>query len=162
MRIRITIDDEEANEPEAINTDTPFSLFVYTDDEDGTPSDRPLEVAGEGAVLGNNITEMLGQLIIAWTGNAVLDQHGKSLPRTGKEWQVLQAALGLKTLGGLAGAARMCGSCTHDDRNVRPTGGVCDQCDQPATSFWPKLNPPVQLCDNCTHDAFRSGWEPGA
>lgn len=159
MRIRITIDDEEANEPEAINTDTPFSLFVYKDDEDGTPSDRPLEIAGEGAVLGNNITEMLGRLIIAWTGNAVLDQHGKSLPRTGKEWQALQVALGLKTLEGLAGAARMCVSCTHDD--TPPTPGFCNQCDQQATIFWPKLNPPVQLCDGCAHDALRSGWEPG-
>lgn len=28
-------------------------------------------------------------------------------------------------------------------------------------NVWPKLNPPVQMCDSCTHNAYRSGWEPG-
>lgn len=37
----------------------------------------------------------------------------------------------------------------------------CDECDEPATIFWPKLTDPVQLCDSCTHNARRSGWEPG-
>lgn len=26
---------------------------------------------------------------------------------------------------------------------------------------YPKLNPPVSLCDSCEHNARRSGWEPG-
>lgn len=37
----------------------------------------------------------------------------------------------------------------------------CDQCDEPATNHWPKLIEPVQMCDSCTHNARRSGWEPG-
>ena len=37
----------------------------------------------------------------------------------------------------------------------------CDECEEEATEFWPKLTPPVQLCDSCYHDARRSGWEPG-
>lgn len=37
----------------------------------------------------------------------------------------------------------------------------CDECDEPATVFWPNLAPPVQMCESCAHDAFRSGWEPG-
>lgn len=38
----------------------------------------------------------------------------------------------------------------------------CDECDESAENFWPQLTPPVQLCASCTHDAKRSGWEPGA
>lgn len=37
----------------------------------------------------------------------------------------------------------------------------CNECDQTATQHWPNINPPVQLCENCYHDAYRSGWEPG-
>ncbi|WP_217181585.1 hypothetical protein [Streptomyces sp. AC495_CC817] len=37
----------------------------------------------------------------------------------------------------------------------------CDECDDEATNFWPELKEPVQLCASCTHNARRSGWEPG-
>lgn len=37
----------------------------------------------------------------------------------------------------------------------------CDECEEQATQFWPKLAEPVQMCDSCTHNARRSGWEPG-
>lgn len=37
----------------------------------------------------------------------------------------------------------------------------CDECDDEADVTWPKLNPPVALCDSCHHNARRSGWEPG-
>lgn len=37
----------------------------------------------------------------------------------------------------------------------------CDECDEQATWFWPNLTEPVQMCDSCTHNARRSGWEPG-
>lgn len=37
----------------------------------------------------------------------------------------------------------------------------CDECEEIATNFWPNLTEPVQLCDSCTHNARRSGWEPG-
>lgn len=43
-----------------------------------------------------------------------------------------------------------------------PSAEECDECNQRATQSWPKLTPPVQLCDGCLHDARRSGWEPGA
>ena len=38
---------------------------------------------------------------------------------------------------------------------------VCDECDEEAEIFWPKLVEPVQLCSSCAHNARRSGWEPG-
>lgn len=48
----------------------------------------------------------------------------------------------------------------------------CDECDTRKgdedqfghpiqLNLWPNLNPPVQLCPSCTHNAYRSGWEPG-
>lgn len=37
----------------------------------------------------------------------------------------------------------------------------CDECDEQATNHWPNLKEPVQMCDGCTHNARRSGWEPG-
>lgn len=37
----------------------------------------------------------------------------------------------------------------------------CDECDNEATEFWPSLKDPVQLCESCTYNAHRSGWEPG-
>lgn len=37
----------------------------------------------------------------------------------------------------------------------------CDQCDDQAVNFWPNLKEPVQMCESCTHNARRSGWEPG-
>ena len=48
----------------------------------------------------------------------------------------------------------------------------CDECDTREgdddhhghpieLNRWPKLNPPVQMCPSCTHNAYRSGWEPG-
>lgn len=38
---------------------------------------------------------------------------------------------------------------------------LCDECDQKATERWSNIAPPVKLCDECTHNAYRSGWEPG-
>ncbi|WP_047523115.1 hypothetical protein [Microbacterium sp. ZOR0019] len=38
---------------------------------------------------------------------------------------------------------------------------LCDECEEEATSFWPNLLQPVQLCAGCEHNARRSGWEPG-
>ena len=37
----------------------------------------------------------------------------------------------------------------------------CDECDEEADNFWPNLKEPVQMCASCTHNARRSGWEPG-
>ena len=36
-----------------------------------------------------------------------------------------------------------------------------DECEEESTNFWPELKKPVQLCEGCEHDAYRSGWEPG-
>lgn len=41
------------------------------------------------------------------------------------------------------------------------TAQKCDECGEQATNFWPKLATPVKMCDECTHDAYRSGWYPG-
>jgi len=50
----------------------------------------------------------------------------------------------------------------HVTASIADDAHACDECDEPATKFWPKLTPPVQLCDSCHHHATRSGWEPGA
>lgn len=39
---------------------------------------------------------------------------------------------------------------------------ACDECGNEATAFYTSLAIPVQLCDACEHDAYRSGWTPGA
>lgn len=44
---------------------------------------------------------------------------------------------------------------------AKPARLRCDECDEPAASFWPDLAVPVQLCEGCEHDARRSGWAPG-
>ena len=60
-----------------------------------------------------------------------------------------------------------CDGC--EERDAKPK---CDECDvregdgdhlglQVELNRWPMLNPPVQLCDGCEHNARRSGWEPG-
>lgn len=131
MRIRIIIDTEVANDPAAIETNTPFTLNVYRDDDDGTPSRQPLELGTETASIGNDIAVMLENLSALWSTGNVLGQDGTPLPRL---W---------------AG-------------QTDPDAPVCDECDQLATRFWPNLKKPVQLCEGCAHDAFRSGWEPGA
>lgn len=51
----------------------------------------------------------------------------------------------------------------HEGHTVEPLDQGeprCDECDEPATQFWSQLDPPVQMCDSCVHDARRSGWEP--
>ena len=50
---------------------------------------------------------------------------------------------------------------TNSAGEIARDSTTCDECDEPATSFWPKLTPPVQMCDSCAHNAHRSGWVPG-
>lgn len=171
MRVRIIIDTEDANEPEAISTNTPFSLNVCKDDDDGTQSVQPLNVHPESTLIGNDIAQMLDELSMAWGEAGVFDQLGKPMPRTGEQWR--EAATALTPLseeqalpecprhGGSWGSDETCQMCVDVIGNMRPTPDICDECDQLATQFWPSLDKPVQLCDSCTHDAFRSGWEPG-
>ena len=35
----------------------------------------------------------------------------------------------------------------------------CDECEEEATNFWPELKKPVQLCEGCEHDAYRTEHE---
>lgn len=101
MKLSIVIDTDDADDPDAIAGDTPFTLNVYQDHEDGSVED------------------------------------GRPVPRTGEQWRERVA----------------------EQREIE--SGRCDECDQPATQFWPELKRPVQLCDGCAHDARRSGWSPG-
>ncbi|ALJ19528.1 hypothetical protein [Microbacterium sp. No. 7] len=83
MRIRIIIDTLDAD----ANPDSPFTLNVYRDDDDDTPSREPLEIGDEGSCLvGYRIGHLLGALGLHWDHGGVLDQAGQPLPRTGKEW----------------------------------------------------------------------------
>lgn len=133
MRIRIIIDTQDAEDPSALETNMPFTLNIYKDDEDGTLSTEPLEIGSESCLVGDDIPGMLHDLKAAWSVNAVRDTNDRPLPDTSSAWRVYEAI----------------------EKNV------CDQCDEPATQFWPELAPPIQMCDSCTHNARRSGWEPG-
>lgn len=44
---------------------------------------------------------------------------------------------------------------------AEPGAYMCDKCHEEAVNFWPNLTTPVQMCASCTHNARRSGWEPG-
>lgn len=131
MKLRIIIDTDDADDPDSIAGNTPFTLDAYQDGDDGSVSDDSLIIGSEFTIIGNDIAEMLDELRIAFTRNAVIDEDDRPLPRTGEQWR-------------------------------ETTTGTCDECDQPATKFWPNLPTSVQMCDSCTHDALRSGWEPGA
>lgn len=91
MRIRIIIDTQDADEPEAI--DTPFTLNVHKDDDDGTPSRVPLHIAGEDCLIGNDIGAMLHELARAWKASAVLGQDDEPLARSAAEWRAEGAGL---------------------------------------------------------------------
>lgn len=60
-----------------------------------------------------------------------------------------------------------CDGC--EERDTKPK---CDECDTREgdgdylghpieLNCWPNLKEPVTLCPSCTHNARRSGWEPG-
>lgn len=137
MKLSIVIDTDDADDPDAIAGDTPFTLNVYQDHEDGSVEDESLLIGSEFALIGNDIAEMLDELRIAFARDSVLDEDERSVPRTGEQWRERVA----------------------EQREIE--SGRCDECDQPATQFWPELKRPVQLCDGCAHDARRSGWSPG-
>lgn len=79
MRIRIIIDTQDADDPQVIQDGTPFTLNVYKDDDDGTPSRESLQIGTEGCLIGGDIPEMLDDLRIAWARESVLDQHDEPL-----------------------------------------------------------------------------------
>lgn len=87
MKIRITIDTDEAATPLTVETGTPFSLYAHQDDGDDTTSDQPLLIGSEHAILGDDIPEMLHGFMLAWANSAILDRHGIALPRTEDEWR---------------------------------------------------------------------------
>jgi hypothetical protein len=135
MRLRIVIDTQDAHDPEVLGAGTPFTLNVYKDDEDGTPAREPLDIGSESCLVGGSIPKMLNGLAQHWGAGAVVDHSDTPMPRTEQEWRARQEL----------------------DSNP------CDQCDDnPATKSWSNLTIPVQMCDHCTHNALRSGWEPGA
>lgn len=80
MRVRIIIDTDDADSPEAIETGTPFTLNVYCDDDDGTPSREPLEVGSESCLIGGDISAMLRDLATSWQDGRVFGQDGTALP----------------------------------------------------------------------------------
>lgn len=88
MRIRIIIDTQDSDDPEAVRTRAPFTLNIYKDDEDGTPSRESLEINTEAAIVGDDIALMMDELRIAWMREAVLGQDDQPLPRTGDQWRV--------------------------------------------------------------------------
>ncbi|QUE25382.1 hypothetical protein SEA_FIZZLES_88 [Microbacterium phage Fizzles] len=54
----------------------------------------------------------------------------------------------------------LCPSC--EDRSGEVRCPNCGEYVRPTQmNHWPKLNPPVSMCDSCEHNARRSGWEPG-
>jgi hypothetical protein len=77
MRTRIIIDDQDANEPEALETGMPFTLNVYRDDDDGTESRNPVEIGHESCLVGGYIPVMLRELADAWEA-AALDARDRT------------------------------------------------------------------------------------
>lgn len=87
MRIRIIIDTEDADDPAVIEENAPFTLNVYRDDEDGTPSRQPLEIGVESALVGGNISWLLEELAHRWRTDSVLDRNDEPMPcTTGHQW----------------------------------------------------------------------------
>lgn len=134
MRFRIIIDTDDANEPDALESDTPFTLNVYRDDDNGMPSEESLNIGRELSLIGNDISLLLDELRIAFASSAVTNSDDNPVPNTGEQWRA----------------------------ELQQDEARCDECEDPAAQFWPTLNPPVQLCDSCTHNARRSGWSPDA
>lgn len=88
MRIRIIIDTDDARDPGVVYADTPFTLNVFADDNDGTHSWESLEIGSEFAIIGDDIPQMLGELGREWDTARVVDQDGSPLPRNGAEWRM--------------------------------------------------------------------------
>jgi len=79
----------------------------------------------------------------------------------GREW-------GSDTFEEIAAAARASGielRAPDEDLDEAGDDGLveCPNCGERVDELnhWPKLNPPVSMCDSCVHNARRSGWEPG-
>lgn len=87
MRIRIIIDTQDADDPDAVATGTPFTLNAYCDDDDGTPSGQSLEIGSESCLIGGDIAQMLHDLAGYWGVSAVHDQVDEPLPGTAAQWR---------------------------------------------------------------------------
>lgn len=87
MRIRIIIDTEDADDPDAIATGMPFTLNAYCDDDDGTPSRQTLEIGSESCLVGGDIAQMLTDLASYWKASAIRDQNDEPLPSTEATWR---------------------------------------------------------------------------
>lgn len=86
MRMRIIIDTQDAGDPGAF--DKPFTLSIYQDDEDGTPSREPLEIGTHGsALVGDEIDTMLNQLANVWKWGLLTDQNGDVIPVDANSWR---------------------------------------------------------------------------
>jgi len=84
MRTRIIIDTRDADDA----PDTPFTLNVYRDDDDGTPSTFTHAIGlGGGALVGYYIPDMLRELADNWRDALVIHEgDDEPAPRTGAEW----------------------------------------------------------------------------
>jgi hypothetical protein len=87
MRIRIIIDTQDADDPDALETGMPFTLNVYKDDDDGTPSRVPLEIGSECCLVGGDVPTMLRELAATWRAGGILDQDDRALPATSDTWR---------------------------------------------------------------------------
>lgn len=87
MRIRIIIDTQDADDPDAVTTGTPFTLNAYYDDDDGTPSRQSLEIGSESCLAGGDIAQMLHDLAGYWGASAIRDQNDEPLPGTATQWR---------------------------------------------------------------------------
>ncbi|WP_026820026.1 hypothetical protein [Arthrobacter castelli] len=88
MRIRITINTDDADHPDAIKTGTPFTLNVY--DDDALPGREQLEIGNESCGIGGDIAQMLHNLAEHWGAQTVHDEDNKPLPRTVDQWRAAE------------------------------------------------------------------------
>lgn len=85
MHIRIVIDDHDRDQC----PDTPYSLFVHSDRDDGAPNNEPLTIQGDESMIGSTIPDMLHTLATHWdtiniperrpTPDATLDTDARTL-----------------------------------------------------------------------------------
>lgn len=93
----------------------------------------------------------------------------------------IEALMNYAGIGGEEAEGRECSHCgdevqylnSDDECDACAAQPQCDECDTREgdadhqghaiqLNRWPALVPPVQMCPSCTHNAYRSGWEPGA
>lgn len=86
MRLRIIIDTQDGDQA----PEQPFTLSLWKDDEDGTPSRMNATIDGDAALVGERVDLVLVDLARAFTNGEVLDQSDTRIPNTAAQWRAAE------------------------------------------------------------------------